>query len=407
MSYLDTEKSVIISSPAGSGKTEKLARRYIALLKAGVDAERILAITFTDKAAAEMKQRILKILKDEEEELFENIIQKMSLMRVSTIHSFCGTLLRRFSFEASLDPNYRIENAVDSRISWEEVLFDIIMAAGKGKEGYELLLQEIAEKGFRGLDRLKDTIDYLFKKTPFSLEAETVTPAFPVNAPSLTEELRRWPGAGDAIEDYEGLFRDGYTERLALFERSFLTDKKEPRRRALKTLKGIVNYQDWSLKMYMYWKNTRTMEKQKKAERIRHVFLKCADKYAARKKANGLLDFSDLEYIAYRMLTGNHEWANILYAFDEKTDHILVDEFQDTNSFQWGIIDMLTEEWRSGLGAKRDAGEKPTLFLVGDEKQSIYFFRGANVEIFHRAKEKLADWLGDEFYNLQIIFFQE
>ncbi|HDO25747.1 MAG TPA: hypothetical protein ENG95_03765, partial [Nitrospirae bacterium] len=61
--YLDINKSVMISSPAGSGKTEKLARRYIALLRSGVDVERILAITFTDKAAAEMKQRILRILR--------------------------------------------------------------------------------------------------------------------------------------------------------------------------------------------------------------------------------------------------------------------------------------------------------------------------------------------------------
>ena len=74
--YLDVHKSVIISSPAGSGKTEKLARRYIALLKSGVDVERILAITFTDKAAAEMKQRILRILKEEDENLFKRLLEK-------------------------------------------------------------------------------------------------------------------------------------------------------------------------------------------------------------------------------------------------------------------------------------------------------------------------------------------
>ena len=90
------------------------------------------------------------------------------------------------------------------------------------------------------------------------------------------------------------------------------------------------------------------------------------------------------------MLTENPEWANILYAFDEKTDHILVDEFQDTNSFQWNIINSLTEEWKSGMGAKRDEGIKPTVFFVGDEKQSIYYFRGANVEIFSNARQNMA-----------------
>ena len=85
--YLDTDKSVIVSSPAGSGKTERLARRYIALLQKGVDVERILAITFTDKAAAEMKQRSLRILGDEDKGLFLKLLEKMPLMRVLTIHS--------------------------------------------------------------------------------------------------------------------------------------------------------------------------------------------------------------------------------------------------------------------------------------------------------------------------------
>ncbi|MDA8340378.1 MAG: UvrD-helicase domain-containing protein, partial [Nitrospiraceae bacterium] len=79
--YLDISKSVMISSPAGSGKTEKLARRYIELLKSGSDVERILAITFTDKAAAEMKERILHILKKEDPEMFERVREKMPRMR--------------------------------------------------------------------------------------------------------------------------------------------------------------------------------------------------------------------------------------------------------------------------------------------------------------------------------------
>ncbi|MEF9475138.1 MAG: UvrD-helicase domain-containing protein, partial [Candidatus Mariimomonas ferrooxydans] len=141
--YLDINKSVIISSPAGSGKTEKLARRYIALLKSGADVERILAVTFTDKAAAEMKRKIFRILKEEDEVLFRKLLEKMSLMRVSTIHSFCGTLLRRFSFEAAIDPNYRIDDAIDSRITWEGILYEILMDAGEGREGHELLLQAL------------------------------------------------------------------------------------------------------------------------------------------------------------------------------------------------------------------------------------------------------------------------
>ena len=409
--YLDVHKSVIISSPAGSGKTEKLARRYIALLKSGVDVDRILAITFTDKAAAEMKQRILRILKEEDENLFKGLLEKMSLMRVSTIHSFCGTLLRRFSFEASLDPNYRIEDAIDSRIVWEGILYEILMDAGEGKDGHEFLLQSLSEKGFRGLEYLKTTINNLFEKNPFSLEAELpnppsspdniTPPSPPLNLrggwEGLIEELKNWPGAKEAIEDYRKFFEGNSFERLMLLGKYFLTKNKELKKRPDGSLKDIADYSGWASKIFLYWKYKNIEEFTERACRIREIFKKCFSKYSDKKTLKGILDFSDLEYITYKLLTQNPEWANILYAFDEKTDHILVDEFQDTNSFQWAIIDRLTEEWRSGIGAKREEGITPTIFLVGDEKQSIYFFRGANVEIFKRAKKKLGDWLKDEF----------
>jgi len=402
MNYLDVNKSVIISSPAGSGKTEKLARRYISLLRSGVDVERILAITFTDKAAAEMKQRILRILREEDEDLFKKLLDKMPLMRVSTIHSFCGTLLRRFSFEALIDPNYRIEDSVDSRITWDEIIYEILMEAGEGKAGQELLLDSIGEKGFRGLEYLKTTINGLFDKRPFSLEAEIPVFASADSRSALIEELKKWPGAKKAIEDYEGLFEEDAFYRLVSFERHFLTQGGMPRKKIPPHLKVIADYQDWALKMWQYLVDKKIKEHTKSANRIKEIFIKCFNRYSDKKALKGSLDFSDLEYITFRLLTENPEWANILYAFDEKTDHILVDEFQDTNNFQWAVIDKLTEEWRSGLGAKREEDIMPTIFLVGDEKQSIYLFRGANVEIFHRARKKMNDWLRDEFYYEEV-----
>ncbi|HDZ62166.1 MAG TPA: hypothetical protein ENH40_03345, partial [Nitrospirae bacterium] len=393
--YLDVNKSIMISSPAGSGKTEKLARRYIALLRSGVDVERILAITFTDKAAAEMKQRILRILRQEDKDIFEKLREKMPLMRVYTIHSFCGTLLRRFSFEASLDPNYRVEDAVDSRILWEKMLYEILMEAGEGKAGHDILFQVLSEKGFKGLDHLKTAIDYLFAKNPFSLEAGIPGPSLILE--TIAKELADWPGAAAAIENYAELFMDDGFNGLVTAEKHFLTKSNMPRKRAPAYAKGIVDYQEWASTMFKYWSEKSKDEFSKRAERLKLIFSRCFEKYSERKVLKGVLDFSDLEYISFRLLKDNPEWSNILYSFDEKTDHILVDEFQDTNIFQWGIIDKLTEEWRSGIGAKREDGTVPTVFLVGDEKQSIYLFRGANVEIFHRAKAKLTEWVMDEF----------
>jgi ATP-dependent helicase/nuclease subunit A len=403
MSYLDTNKSIMISSPAGSGKTEKLARRYIALLQSGVDVERILAITFTDKAAAEMKQRILRILRDRDDKLFCHLLERMPLMRVSTIHSFCGTLLRRFSFDAGIDPNYGIADEMDAGMQWEEILYEVLMerqqtAVSRQRSGNEtdFILQTLSEKGFRGLDYLKGTMDYLFQKRPFSLEAEPFLHV-PSAADELTEELLSWEGAADAIDNYKKIFVKGSRREIISIEDHFLTSAGMPRQKTPAALKGLAGYKEWALKMSLYWKDVRLEEFSERSGRIWAIFNACLRKYIIRKKAKGVLDFSDLEYFAYRMLTENPEWANILYAFDERTDHILVDEFQDTNNFQWAVINKLTEEWRSGMGAKRAGGTRPTIFFVGDEKQSIYFFRGANVEIFHRAKEQMETWLGDEF----------
>ncbi len=386
----------MISAPAGSGKTEKLARRYIALLQSGIEVERILSVTFTDKAAAEMKKRILKILKTEDPKLFSNLLNKMPLMRVSTIHSFCGTLLRRFSFEASIDPNYRVEDATDAAMSWEEMLYQVLLDAGKGFKGHDLLLETLSEKGFRGLDYLRNTVDYLFLKNPFSLEAVTPSHMSEISE-SFVEELKSWPAVAAIVDGYNDYFNNDSTVNASFLEKFFLTEKKSPRKKAVPTLKDIPAYQDWAFNMFQYWKDRRASVHIKKAESIREIFLTCIEKYTSKKIHHGTLDFSDLEYLAYKMLTTNPEWANILYAFDEKTDHILVDEFQDTNSFQWQIINKLTEEWRSGLGAKREEGINPTFFFVGDTKQSIYYFRGANVDIFSVAKQKMSEWLGNEF----------
>jgi ATP-dependent helicase/nuclease subunit A len=398
MSYLDIKKSVMVSSPAGSGKTEKLARRYIMLLRNGVDVERILAVTFTDKAAAEMKQRILKILKDEDEKLFQYLLERMPLMRVSTIHSFCGKLLRRFSFDADIDPNYSISDEGDAGLEWNEILYDVLMESGgkRQKKENEFILQTLSEKGFRGLNYLKDTMDYLFQKRPFSLEAESFIHK-PSVSDELIEELRSWEGAEDAIDNYKKIFIKGSQKEIMSIKDSFLTTNGTARIKTPSALKGIADYQEWAGKMSLYWRDIGLKEFSERSWRIWTIFNACLKKYIARKKAKGVLDYSDLEYLTYKMLTENPEWSNILYAFDERTDHILVDEFQDTNNFQWGIIDKLTEEWRSGMGAKRESGARPTIFFVGDEKQSIYFFRGANVENFHRAKELMETWLGDEF----------
>jgi ATP-dependent helicase/nuclease subunit A len=310
--YLDITKSVIISSPAGSGKTEKLARRYISLLLGGSEIEKILAITFTEKAAAEMKDRILSIIEKEHPDLFLKIREKMPLMRISTIHAFCLKLLKRFSIELGIDPTLDVLDEFTASLLWSESVYEALI---EEKDNPELFYEMMKTRGIRGWDTLYRILNELHSKRPY---------------PELIIK--------------EGHPVDGDEEK-----------------------------------------------------RILNLYSRCLKHYSQKKKERHLVDYDDLELLAYEALNNNPSWMNILYSFDEHTDHILVDEFQDTNSLQWKIIDKLTEEWRSGRGSKRESGKTPTVFLVGDEKQSIYLFRGANVSLFHEAKKKLSEWLGNEY----------
>ena len=127
------------------------------------------------------------------------------------------------------------------------------------------------------------------------------------------------------------------------------------------------------------------------------MFTGVYDRFTGMKREKGLIDFADMEFFSIVLLRTHPEIMLALYDFDESTDHILVDEFQDTNFIQWEVITHLTEEWRSGRGAKAEVGIKPTIYLVGDDKQAIFGFRGANVAVFKKAQDDLREWFGDGF----------
>ncbi len=317
--YLDTNLSVIISSPAGSGKTEKLAQRFISLIESGTDIQRIVCITFTEKAAAEMKQRILSILERDHPEILERIREQVPMMRISTIHAFCLKLLKRFSIELGMDPSLEVMDEQASEELWMESVYESLMSEQEGEQPF---FDAIRTRGLKGWHTVRR---------------------------ALTEIHLRSPAPERILDDPESI------DNLAPDAAGMLA-----------------------------------------------LYSECLTRYKRKKAEQHLLDYNDLELLAYKALSLGPQSHNILYSFDEHTDHLLVDEFQDTNSLQWMIIDKLTEEWRSGLGAKRSGGIKPTIFLVGDEKQSIYLFRGANVSVFRDAGDKLTRWMGEDYSFLEV-----
>ncbi len=396
-------KSIIVSSPAGSGKTERLARRYIELLEY-CEPERILTITFTDKAAAEMKERIFKILKETNQEKYNLLKEKSLQLRIQTIDSFCFSLLRRFAVLTGYQPD--LEVLVDNDYLKELSMYNTLMKIAEQERNtpdYNNLINLIIENKFKGWQTLKNLFNSLYSARLSPERAKLpVVPGFD-NLPQLITELEKNPLTEETIPDFKFSVpktpeqAEKLKSQIADIEPDFLTKGKTPKKQG-----ESDNKRKWNCKMAEYrrivFNLTSNLRFQDTFNLFTSRFLKEFDHL---KKSSNQVDFSDLEILAYQILTNHPEWSNILYLFDEHTDHILVDEFQDTSFLQWAIITKLAEEWLAGSGAKRERGIQPTIFLVGDDKQSIYLFRNAHPEIFNRAQQHLSTYLSKDQFQIE------
>ncbi len=394
----------VIFAPAGSGKTERLTRRYIELLEAGVPPERILTLTYTEKAAAEMKERIFQRVSERDPELGKRLRLDALKLRISTIHSFCLTLIRRFAPSLGLDP--RVDVLPDPAGLWTAAKYDALMAVAESdrdNEALNLLLELITDDESIGWTDLSKRFDSFFKDR-VNIARGRVEPVDRDLLNRLAADLRADP-LTRKLTDTGVLFPAEFSpaavraaiEALKAQSELFLTKNGTP----LKPRgKGKEAERDWNERLSRYHDLLRAdacaAEFARSFELFRQRFLAA---YETAKRDSGQVDYADMEYLALQLLERDPDWQNVLRAFDEHTDHLLVDEFQDTSYLQWGIVDKLTEEWRSGEGAKADRGIEPTVFLVGDDKQSIYLFRGAKVEVFSKAADKLEEWLGRDRVN--------
>jgi len=403
-------EAIFISSPAGSGKTQKLAERFVHLLARGVEPQRILAITFTERAASEMKERVLKLLKEKDEALYKKVRENMHKLRISTIHSFCLSLLRRFAHEVNLDPDFDVLDEGKASSLFEDSLLSLLdeIIENRGHHLNKRLLSLLEYIEWNEVPRL---LHNLMRRRTYIKRYHGPTKRrereYSILRKKIIDTYKKLE-LDSGIKDIEELlppyskdeaFPQEVLKKLDQIADRFITKNGSPRRTPPNDMVG--NRKDFSTfcqffaSLYSFLKTeaARYLE----LHPLLEIYTEAEKRYEERKRALGKLDFDDLEILAYELLNENPNWPVVLYAFDEATDHILIDEFQDTNFLQWGIVNKLIEEWLSGYGAKTDIGRKTSIFLVGDEKQSIYLFRGANVEVFHKVREILSKWLGDSF----------
>jgi ATP-dependent helicase/nuclease subunit A len=420
----DTARSVHLSASAGSGKTRALKDRYLALLdeldRRGLNIDQAVAITFTDKAAAEIKERVMR---DLPEAMLKKIIRGRQDLRISTIHSFCMNLLKRYPLEAGLPPDFGVLDSRDQAAKIQKAIEDTLEGSYQDRE----IMAPLA--GFT-VDELISTIEYLLsvrsrlKRMEIDAQGpdgllesiragmETDTAEAELSALITSAEWRT------SLQEMERLLKaegDNYYECMgpghvllaeaqeadvafrttAALSPIYFTLEGKPRKNAKIAAKCFTGrnrmeyeklFFDIQALLYRLRNAYQRAQAGRESLSMLRLYLRSAERYQASKLREGLLDFDDLEIYAYRLLQ-NSESPEILYWLDRKILHFLVDEFQDTSDIQWAILDKLTSEIFAGLGA--DKRMPPTLFVVGDEKQSIYRFREANYRLIENVKQKM------------------
>lgn len=395
---LDHRDSLCLSAGAGSGKTRTLVEKYLQLLLTdGREPAEILAITFTEKAAAEMQVRIRgelqKIIQSETDPKrcgdLEDKLMNLGGGWISTIHSFGARVLREHPAEAGIDPAFAPLPDQESQILWEsaaaaavletverdpkvgELALRLGFNSGQASRGASLISvlltvkNQLEAQGRRPEEIICDESPAARTLNPAAvIRAIRTLTELPEPGATLFKKIPAWAGLSQKLSE-SPLRPDAVLRSLARAG----WDEKEERLKPGGALKKMEKelFADLEVSSRMLAEQAAGMcEREISATlgRLLSAMWKNAEREKTRRRA---LDFSDLEIKTLRLFENHPE---VTEAYQERFKHILVDEYQDVNFVQARIIRLL-------------AGNRPrSLFAVGDPKQSIYKFRGADVEQF-------------------------
>jgi ATP-dependent helicase/nuclease subunit A len=431
---VDPAQNVVLEASAGTGKTRVLVERYVNLLRAGVEPDHILAITFTRKAAAEMRQRIVDRLKEAsrlsefDAARWRDLKERLGDIAVSTIDAFCLQLLREFPLEADVDPGFELaDNTEVPRLVGESLdqALRICRALAREDEDVALVFAQLGERRLRaGISALLDrrlvaphALRRFLQKGPRDLTAASACEAsaarlrdifagarggldaFLDDGPRHHQQFAMLAADIRALSDPEiripqSAFRN-FVDRVRAY---FLTGEGKPR--GEKFMGTGFNAEDCDSPDA--WKRHRASAAQMAPaihEAIRafrrdlnavmsrgvwRIFFVALQRYQHTLESHALLDFSGVLERTVQLLKDMDEFAESRLRLEARHRHVLVDEFQDTSRAQWELVRQLVTSWGEGFGAAADA-IPPSIFIVGDRKQSIYGFRDADVAIVDEA----------------------
>ncbi len=399
---INTIKSnVSLLAGAGSGKTYVLMKRFVQILRAdlSVNPTNIVAITFTRKAADEIKGRVRQAVSecveqaqtDLERLRWQEHLQKVESAPISTIHSLCSRILRDNPVETQLDPEFTILEDFEAQDFFKETLQQYLRKNIKDNAALRRLVQTYGVNSFvNQVTALGDKLSELVR------EDNLAEPYLKAKEELPTLQQKLFAAVREVIEAREAL--GAKTKgRQTLTEAAGLLDEMQKQLLApepdcsLLDASGVVKVSGKALAAELTnLKNLR--------QELNHVILNAKgcdlvqdwlavlqEFYAclsARKQENNVLFNDDLDLLAIEHLQKNEA---LRQKYQERYKYIMVDEFQDTNERQRQLIYLL-------CGNKLDG--KNNLFIVGDVKQSIYRFRHADVSVFNKVKEDIAQNAG-------------
>jgi len=439
----DPQRSTWLSANAGSGKTRVLTDRVARLLLDGTRPENILCLTYTKAAASEMQNRLFKRLGEwammpsadlrkqlvemgaathvdadaiaNARTLFASAIETPGGLKIQTIHSFCAGILRRFPLEAEVSPQFKEMEDRAAQILREEVLDEMAMGPNASA------ISEFA-KHYTGAEIDKFLASVTSRKATFLSAPDFQKMAeffdLPENATRAdAAEIAFIGGEDDLVEDMV----DACAKATAMYQKTaaklkeidlktpdlgtltavaphlLYADKSSKSRnwpqsrhtKAVDALEPIIDdvhaWMDRTAEAFDYINRVDALAKTKALYAFAVPFVQA---YETKKVQRGALDFDDLISKAKALLEDPNVAQWVLFRLDGGVDHVLVDEAQDTSPDQWDIVRLLTQEFSTGHGANPDRDR--TVFVVGDKKQSIYSFQGADPEGFDRMRDHFA-----------------
>ena len=430
---LNIEKHVCVTAGAGSGKTTVLVERYLKILREGnVTPREIVAITFTEKAAAEMKDRIIKEMSGEtgngtagQSNSLQHFRDEMNAAYISTIHAFCARILREFPFQADVPANFSILQGIDQRLSLQKTLEKTLKTIATDEEDehrpeLERLLQRYGGQQrlvdfFSDLVERRDTLERLMQDiyghpddTQIRRDLErqireqlmsTIDIAKFIQCLNTVLEVARGSRAEEVTNLIQQLEQQHdhapdspeipnllrqianliTTASNSIAKRDFLGSRV--RTTDIETEIAFLVSTATSIEVVPTLQDDGIMTDDDfligTTRDLLILYKRTLKDYQNTKLSQSILDFNDLQ-LKTRDLLRNYE--DIRQELIKRHKFFMVDEYQDTNELQYDLVMLLTNELKSA-----------NLFIVGDPKQSIYAFRGADVRVFDRTRQEIDD----------------